>query len=972
VKGFCKTIACAAALMMTVGVASASAATTIPSYVQSYGTNNVPGFYNVLPPGENGLDNAVQFLGFTATGTTPPHSSDQLPLYENLLYAAPSLTPSEIGSYYLNATFGVQPQDVARTEQPIPGVTIIRDQWDIPHIYGQTRAELMFGAGYAGAEDRLFLMDVLRHTAEASLESFVGGGAGNQAMDEAQWTVAPYNQSDLQNQITEAPKLYGSAGSQLVSDLDNYVDGINAYIAQAIKNPALMPFEYTAIGKQPQIWQPTDVIAIASLIGAIFGKGGGNEVPSALTEEAFVKKFGVKAGETAWENFREANDPQAPTTVSKPFPYETGSPFASRGLAMPDPGSVTFTSPGGTNPDTAQLRRANPASFVMDAKQQRAAATVSANHPGILGYSDTPDPVAIPNDGSIGSALLEDFYGKKALASNWELVNAAHSSDGHAIAVMGPQVGYYAPQILMEEDLHGPGIDADGAAFPGVNLYVELGHGDDYAWSATTATSDNVDTFAEVLCNPSGGPVAPRATNYMYKGHCLAMTPLTRTNSWTPNLDDSAPKGSNSITTYRTVHGLVFAYGTVHGKPVAFATARTTYMHEADSALGFADFDTPADMQTPKAFQHSAANINFGFNWAYVNANHIAYFESGWYPKRSPGSSPDFPIFGTGQYDWLDWNPTTWTEKDIPDSAHPQAIDPTYLVSWNNKQAPKWAAADDNYGYGDVYRSQMIAQHVTADLKGGNKVDAAQLVQAMDLSATEDVRIMELWPLLKQVIGNVTGNPALAQAVSELNTWYQDGGHRWDLTKSGTYANNAAIELMDAWWPKLLSAEFEPRLGSTVFGDLEGMLGFGSVDTGTAPNEPDFAQGWYGYVSKDLEDLLAARENASLKRQHRPQRLQVPGGYSKIYCGDGSFSACRMVLLSSLQDALSVTPQSMYGYGICAKNAQPSCFDQDESTEVSAIPVPPFPFQNRPTFQQVVETTTMLPASTVAAEMAGG
>ena len=52
----------------------------------------------------------------------------------------------------------------------------------------------------------------------------------------------------------------------------------------------------------------------------------------------------------------------------------------------------------------------------------------------------------------------------------------------------------------MEQDLHGPGFDARGAAFPGVNLNVQLGHGRDYAWSATTATSDNVDTFAEVLC----------------------------------------------------------------------------------------------------------------------------------------------------------------------------------------------------------------------------------------------------------------------------------------------------------------------------------------------------------------------------------------------------------------------------------------------------------------------------------------
>ena len=89
--------------------------------------------------------------------------------------------------------------------------------------------------------------------------------------------------------------------------------------------------------------------------------------------------------------------------------------------------------------------------------------------------------------------------------------------------MLGPQVGYYVPQILMEEDLHGPGFDARGAAFPGVNLMVQLGHGRDYAWSATTATSDNVDTFAEVLCQDD--------FHYLYKGQCLPMEKLDRTNT---------------------------------------------------------------------------------------------------------------------------------------------------------------------------------------------------------------------------------------------------------------------------------------------------------------------------------------------------------------------------------------------------------------------------------------------------------
>ena len=832
-------------------------------------------------------------------------------------------------------------------------MTIVRDQYDVPHIYGQTRAEVMFGAGYAGAEDRLFLMDVLRHTAEATLSSFVGGAAGNRAMDEQQWTVAPYTQADLQTQLDNAGALYGAAGLQVVSDDDAYVAGINAYISAAELNPTLMPFEYTAIGKTPAMWQPTDVIAISSLIGAIFGKGGGNEVQSALTYEAFVKRFGLKAGRTAWKNFREANDPAAPTTVTKPFPYETGSPFATKGLAMPNPGSVTYVSPGATNPDTAQVRHAT---------DPLPAAIANVGHPakradGILGYTDSPDPIAIPNDGSIGSALLEDLYAHPALASNWELVNARNSTTGHAIAVMGPQVGYYIPQILMEEDLHGPGIDARGAAFPGVNQYVELGHGTDYAWSATTATSDNVDTFAELLCNPNETPPSADSTSYLYHGQCIPMQKLVRTNSWTPNLDDSTAAGSQTLTTYRTVHGLVFARGTVDHKPVAFVTARTTYMHEADSAIGFSELNDPNFVTGPQQFQKAAAAINFGFNWAYVNADHIAYFESGWYPERAPGTSPDFPIWGTGQYDWKNWNPSDYTETDIPFRAHPQAIDPPYLVSWNNKQAPKWAAADDNYGYGDVYRSQLIEDHIKSDLAAGHgKMNIAQLVQAMEFAATEDIRMVKLWPLLREVIGKPS-NPQLAGAISELNQWYADGGHRWDLTKSGTYADNGAIEIMDAWWPKLLTAEFEPRLGPTVFSDLKGMLGFGSVYTGGAPNEPDFAQGWYGYVSKDLLDLLAAQKNA----RHPKHKARVPGAYSKIYCGKGSFKACRRDLDSSLLSALSVTPQQMYGFGACATNPQPSCFDRDEWTSASAISIPPFPFQNRPTFQQVVELTQTLP-----------
>ena len=290
-------------------------------------------------------------------------------------------------------------------------------------------------------------------------------------------------------------------------------------------------------------------------------------------------------------------------------------------------------------------------------------------------------------------------------------------------------MGYYDPQILMEMDVHGPGIDARGATFPGVNLYVLLGHGRDYAWSATTATSDNVDTFAEVLCQDN--------FHYRYKGRCLPMQQLDRTNRWTPSAIDQTPPGSETLKAYRTVHGIVYARGKVHGKKVAFVSARSTYFHEADSALFFTHMNNPYFMRDgPSSFRRAAKDMNFAFNWSYLDSKHTAYYLTGWYPQRAPGTSPDFPILGTGRYDWKGYDPSTHEADWLPIDKHPHAVDPRYLVSWNNKQAPGWAAADDQYDYGPVHRQQMIADRVRNAIKGNRKASLAQLVKSMEEPAT--------------------------------------------------------------------------------------------------------------------------------------------------------------------------------------------------------------------------------------------
>ncbi len=78
------------------------------AHVQPYGKNDFGGFRNVLPPGTNGLVNALQLGSYLGTGARPPHNNDQLSMYDSLTTAAPNIQPAQLGRYFKDATFGVR------------------------------------------------------------------------------------------------------------------------------------------------------------------------------------------------------------------------------------------------------------------------------------------------------------------------------------------------------------------------------------------------------------------------------------------------------------------------------------------------------------------------------------------------------------------------------------------------------------------------------------------------------------------------------------------------------------------------------------------------------------------------------------------------------------------------------------------------------------------------------------------------
>jgi acyl-homoserine lactone acylase PvdQ len=518
--------------------------------------------------------------------------------------------------------------------------------------------------------------------------------------------------------------------------------------------------------------------------------------------------------------------------------------------------------------------------------------------------------------------------------SNALLVSGSESASGHPLAVFGPQVAYFAPEILMEEDLHGPGIDARGAAFPGVNLYVELGHGRDYAWSATSAGQDIIDTFAVPLCD---------STHYRFRGQCLPIEVLERTNSWTPNLADSTPPGSETLRAERTKLGLVAGRGTYKGKPVLYTVLRSTYEHEVDSALGFSALNNPNAIRSPQDFQRAASLIGYTFNWFYIDSKHIAYFNSGNNPVRAKGTTGQLPMASTKE--WRNFNPDLNTADYTPFDQHPQVVDQPILTSWNNRQAPGYAGADSNV-FSSVFRSQMLDRQIDQRLRGGHKLTLPELVDAMEVAGTVDLRGMIDLPLALRVLGTPT-DPTLAAAVAKLRAWANAGAHRIDRNRDGAYDDADAVRIMDAWWPRLVGAMFQPVMGKLLLDRLEA-----TYEVDNAPNNHGahlgsaYQTGFYGYVAKDLRRVL-----------HR----RMAQKYAVAFCGRGKLGACRAALSASLSEALGESADTTYpADGVCKAGDQ-ACLDDVGFRALGGVTQPLIPWINRPTYQQAVEVQGSLP-----------
>ncbi len=936
-----------------------------PCHYQEFG--DASGFANVVGPGQDGSLNAVEAVQAEG-GTYPPYVRDQLDMYANLVYASPGLLDAQVGDFFKDASFGCRADDVLRVYSPTADVTIVRDaSHGVPHVFGTTRYATMFGQGYATAEDRLFLMDVLRHVGRARMSEFLGASPANVEMDREQLAVAPYQEADLTAQA-DALAASGPEGRQVHDDAQAYIDGVNAYVTEATTDATKLPAEYPALQLTPQSFVVEDVVAIASLVGGIFGKGGGGELLNHCGLQQMTAEIGATAARAVFDDLHFANDPEAPTTSRTPTPYLTD-------LGPVDP----------------------------------------AAHPDVDCASLAPiDPNGPPLD-TLLAAIVNGRTGLAvpSLTSNALLITGAHTRSGAPIAVFGPQTGYYMPQLLVEKDVHGPGIDARGVAFAGTDVYVQLGRGARYAWSATSASADNVDQFVLRLCEPDGSQATTSSMGYLWNGVCEPIEAFEHVQiakpsaGGIPGIGESGAQCANAVDddgdgfvndgcpavglpelpifcadatdddgdgvvndgcpavpnpdlvldfhVERTAHyGPLVARGRlVDGTPIAVATLRSTYGAELTSAIGFKRINDPGFMTNGYASfrQAMGTGVDYTFNWFYVDATDAGYQHSCKCPQRAAGVDPYLPAWGDGRFDWRGF---------IPLDAQPSALNPPegFLTSWNNKPAPGFTANDRNFSYGPVFRSQML-DHGVAPLVATSTASRTDMIDAMEDAATVDLRGQQVLPLLLQAMGSTPPagvDARVGDMEARLAAWAAAGAHRRDFDRDGAYDDPQAPAIMDAWWPRLAHAIFDPASGHAI--DALGM----TIDDPNRRNHvgSSFEDGLYGHVRKDMSRVLG---------------LPVQGAFSRAYCGGGVASACRDVLWTSL-GAAAADLEAEFGSAAVVDWKRQIADEDIRHVAAGITSVPAIEWQNRPTFQQVVQIPVGLcgvaPAATCRSPLAPG
>ncbi len=325
------------------------------------------------------------------------------------------------------ATFSLGDGGSARVE-------LLRDEWGVPHVFGETDAGAMYGLGYATAQDRAFQMYYNLRIIQGRLAEVVGDVKVGASRRQPQG-----KNSALRNDIKMRTIGYYRAAERTARHLDAeartlleaYSRGVNDYIDNH-PNDLLHLFEKYDL--KPEPWTPAACIASWWRM-ALFFSGDG------LREAALY--YEIKEGRRQVRTFA-ANDSEG----------------AFRGRALRDDASV--------------IQRSD----VSDDWVERV--YDYANEQNLTRKVDVTPMTRRPPPGP-------------RFSHAW-VVGGGKTTTGAAVLVSDPQTPVRNPSLFYEYHLSGKTFNARGIGVPGSPIIL-IGFTPNVAWGLTALGADQADLF---------------------------------------------------------------------------------------------------------------------------------------------------------------------------------------------------------------------------------------------------------------------------------------------------------------------------------------------------------------------------------------------------------------------------------------------------------------------------------------------
>ncbi len=330
-------------------------------------------------------------------------------------------------------------------------VEVLRDRWGINHIYAKNEHDLFFVQGYAAARDRLFQFEIWRRQATGTTAEILGP----KAIKRDTGTRLHMFRGDLKAELN----WYHPRGEAIVTA---FVDGINAYIAEANTRPADLPMEFKMLGITPQPW--TTAVVISRHNGLLGNLG------QELNMARAVKAMGADQVKSLSEFY--GGDPDL-----------TLDPAIDAALLTRQITELytAFREPIDFLPEDVAAEFRNPAAV--------ARLAAASHQPSALDLSQRQE--------DIGS-------------NNW-VVSGALTQSGKPLLMNDPHRVQGTPSLRYWSHLVAPGWNVIGGGEP-MLPGVSIGHNEKGAWGLTIFGTDGEDLYVYET-NPAN------PNQYRYQGH---------------------------------------------------------------------------------------------------------------------------------------------------------------------------------------------------------------------------------------------------------------------------------------------------------------------------------------------------------------------------------------------------------------------------------------------------------------------